>query len=113
MGNASQKESANRAFQWYLLGEYEQSKQVYDEILNEAQQNGIKNASLHHDYALLMSNGLKKYKEACSHYLKAIEYETDDNKKGNYCGNYAGLLRTMNQYNKSEEYFEKAMNLNP
>jgi len=93
---------------------------VYDEILLEAQKNGIRDTDLHHDYALLLSNGLKKYKEASSHYLKAIAYCTEDgdatknkHKKANICGNYAGLLRTMKAYDKAREYFEQALALNP
>ena len=69
---------------------------------------------MHHDYALLLSNGFKQYNEASTHYLKAIEYATDDNvKKGNYCGNYAGLLRTMKQYENSEVFFQRALEINP
>ena len=112
--NNSQKESAQKAFQWYLLGEYDRSKEIYDDVILNAQKNGIKNADLHHDYALLLSNGLKKYQEASGHYLKAIEYCKDDNnKKGNFCGNYAGLLRIIKEFDKSERYFKKALELNP
>eukprot|EP01083_Nonionella_stella_P257420 881167_1 len=116
MGNSSQKEAAQKAFQWYLIGEHDKSKEMYDEILLQAQKNGIKNASLHHDYALLLSNGLKKYAEASSHFLKAIEYIGNDienkNKKANFCGNYAGMLRVIGNYSESETYFKQALALN-
>lgn len=96
------------------MGEYDRSKEIYDEVILNAQKNGIKNADLHHDYALLLSNGLKKYKEASSHYLKSIEYCKDDNnKRANFCGNYAGLLRITKEFDKSERYFKKALELNP